>query len=61
MDESDDPFGMPAFDMTERLAARNGRTDRRRLGAGTGRPGEFMTAEGVPFYEVIEVELEGLE
>jgi hypothetical protein len=57
-DEGDESR-MPAFEMHERLAARNGgQPPRAKRGE---RPGEFMTADGVPFYEVVEVELEGLE
>jgi hypothetical protein len=51
----DDEYMMAAFDMQERLRYKR-----------TGGPlkkneGLFKTTEGVPFYEVIEVALEGLE
>lgn len=47
---------MPAFDMSERLRQKRGPGAKLKKGEG-----EFPTTEGVPFYEVIEIPLEGLE
>jgi hypothetical protein len=55
-DEEADDFAM--FDMRERLRSRRGLAPGEKLGKGEG---VFHTTTGVPFYEVIEVELEGLE
>jgi hypothetical protein len=55
-DDDDDEFGM--FDMRDRLRRRRGLLPGEKLKKGEG---VFKTTAGVPFYEVIEVSLEGLE
>jgi hypothetical protein len=54
-EDEDDGFGM--FDMQDRLRRRRGLSPGEKLPRGEG---VFKTTAGVPFYEVIEVELEGL-
>jgi hypothetical protein len=56
--DEDDEGGYIAFDMEDRLRRRRGLTPDQKLGKNEG---TFKTSEGVPFFEVIEVELEGLE
>jgi hypothetical protein len=53
-----DDFAMPAFDMTDRLRRKRELTGGPKLKRGEG---EFKSTAGVPFYEIIEVELEGVE
>jgi len=48
---------MPAFDMQDRIRHRRG-LSAKELQRGEG---QFSSAEGVPFFEIIEVALEGLE
>jgi hypothetical protein len=57
-EEFDPDEDMPAFDMQYRLQRRRGLIGRNELGRGEG---QFGTTAGVPFFEVIEVELEGLQ
>jgi len=54
----DDEFVMAAFDMRDRIRRQRGMTDDQKL---KPREGLFNTSANVPFFEVIEVELEGLE
>lgn len=54
--DDEDEFSM--FDMQDRLRRRRGMLPGAKLKKGEGR---FRNTDGVPFYEVIEVELEGLE
>lgn len=56
--DEDDEYDYVLFDMQDRLRRRQGLKPDERLKKGEGL---FQTTEGVPFYEVIEVELEGLE
>ena len=55
-EDDEDEYGM--FDMQERLRRRRGLLPGEKLRKGEG---IFRTTAGVPFYEVIEVSLEGLE
>jgi hypothetical protein len=55
-DELEEEFAM--FDMQERIRYRRGLARDEKLKKGEGL---FRTTTGVPFYEVIEVELEGME
>jgi hypothetical protein len=57
-DEDDETDVMAAFDMQERIRHKRGMTDDQKLKKGEGL---FNTSADVPFFEVIEVELEGLE
>jgi hypothetical protein len=57
-DDEDDLDDIAAFDMQERLSRRRGLTRDQKLKKGEGM---YRSTEGVPFFEVIEVELEGLE
>lgn len=57
-DDYDDEEDIIAFDMEDRLRHRLGLTSNQRLKKGEG---QFRSTAGVPFFEVIEVELEGLE
>lgn len=50
--------GFPMFDMQDRLQHKRGLAPGEKLKKGEGL---FNSTEGVPFYEVVEVELEGLE
>jgi hypothetical protein len=56
-DEEGD-FDFVSFDMEDRLRRRRGMLGNEKL---KKREGTFHNTEGVPFFEVIEVELEGLE
>lgn len=56
--EEDDEDGPVGFDMQDRLRHKRGLTGDAKLKKGEG---TFRTTAGVPFFEVIEVELEGLE
>jgi hypothetical protein len=58
LDDEDDEDGYDMFDMRDRLRRRRGLHPGEKL---EKREGLFRTATGVPFYEVIEVPLEGLE
>lgn len=53
----DPDHDLPMFDTRERLLARRGLTDSKRLRHGEGL---YPTTAGVPFFEVVEVPLEGL-
>jgi hypothetical protein len=57
-DEEFDPNDLPVFDMRKRLARKRGFGDDSTL---KPREGYYASTAGVPFFEVIEVELEGLE
>ncbi len=57
-DDDDEDYVDAAFDMQDRLAHRRGLIGGQKLEPNEGR---FRNTEGVPFFEVIEVELEGLE
>ncbi len=57
LDEDEDDM-MAAFDMQDRLRHQRGMTDDQKLKKGEGL---FNSSEKVPFFEIIEVELEGLE
>jgi hypothetical protein len=56
--DEDDGYDIAAFDMRDRLRHVRGLTQGYKLARGEG---VFRTTAGVPFYEVVEVELEGLE
>jgi hypothetical protein len=56
--DDDEEFVEAAFDMRERLCRRRGLVGDQKLAKGEG---VFRSTAGVPFFEVIEVELEGLE
>lgn len=58
LDDEDDEDGYNMFDMQDRLRHRRGLHPGEQLKKGEGL---FRTTAGVPFYEVIEVPLEGLE
>jgi hypothetical protein len=58
VEDFDPERGNPAFDMHDWLCRRRGLMGRADLKRGEGR---YPTTAGVPFFEVIEVELEGLE
>lgn len=57
-DDEGDDFEFLAFDLEDRLRRRRGLLGNEKLKKGEGR---FRSSDGVPFFEVIEVELEGLE
>jgi hypothetical protein len=57
-DEFEDDDTYVVFDATERTRRRKGLRPGEKLKKGEG---EFKSTAGVPFYEVVEVELEGLE
>ena len=57
-DDEGDDFEFLAFDMEDRLRRRRGLLGNEKLKKGEG---TFRNTDGVPFFEVIEVELEGLE
>ena len=57
-DEFDPDTDLPAFDMRYRLECRRGLMGRGELNPGEGL---FASTAGVPFFEVVEVELEGLQ
>jgi hypothetical protein len=57
-DDDDEDFVDAAFDMEDRLIRRRGLIGDQKLKKGEGR---YRNTNGVPFFEVTEVELEGLE
>jgi hypothetical protein len=58
LDDEDDEDGYVMFDMRDQLRWRRGLLPGEKLKKGEG---VFRTTEGVPFYEVIEVSLEGMQ
>ena len=57
-EEEAEEFDLVAFDMEGRVRRRRGMLGNEKLKKGEG---TFRNTDGVPFFEVIEVELEGLE
>ncbi len=57
-EDFDEDEALPMFDMRDRLLRKRGLTSQAKL---KPHEGHFYSIAGVPFFEVIEVELEGLE